>query len=73
MPSNVIFIMKEIMFPNLRVAKTVAALALLAGAQMAHAADGSGIIDGASLEVGAGAKVQFIRGAVTSDWSARWY
>ena len=59
------------MFPNLRVGKTLAALALLAGAQMAHADDK--IIDGASLEVGGGARVQFIRGAVQSDWSARWF
>jgi lipid A 3-O-deacylase len=61
------------MFSNLRVGKTFAALALLAGAQMAHAADGSGIIDGASIEAGAGAKVQFIRGGLQSDWSQRWF
>jgi hypothetical protein len=59
------------MFPNLRVGKTLAALALLAGAQLAHADDK--IIDSASLEVGSGAKVQFLRGAVQSDWSARWF
>lgn len=62
------------MFSNLRVGKTLAALALLAGAQAAQAAQAAdGIIDGAALEVGSGAKVQFLRGSVQSDWSARWF
>lgn len=60
------------MFPNMRVGKTFAALALLAGAHVAQAADDK-IIDSASVEVGSGAKVQFLRGAVQSDWSARWF
>lgn len=59
------------MFSTLQIGKIFTALALLAGAQAASAADGW--IDSASLEVGSGAKVQMIRGAVQSDWERRWF
>jgi lipid A 3-O-deacylase len=63
--------MKAIMFSPNKIWKSVAAVAALLATQSVFAGDT--LVDSASLEVGAGARVQMVRFGVQSDWSQRWF
>lgn len=63
--------MKVIMVSKKVFWNSVFALAALAAAQSGLAADR--LVDSASLEAGAGSKVQMIRIGVQQDWSKRWF
>lgn len=53
-----------------KIGSCVAALAALLFTQAAFAADG--LVDSASVEAGAGSKVQMLRFGVQSDWNKNW-
>lgn len=56
---------------TIQLRKPLIALALLAAAQCAGAADQ--LVDSVALEVGTGSKVQMVRISAQSDWSTRWF
>lgn len=64
-------LMKAIMCSTKNLLKSLVAVAPLLAVQSGFAADRQ--VDSASLEVGAGSKVQMVRFSAQSDWSKSWF